>query len=348
MSLGMYSEDGTTLTAHLRRPIWWLEQHNANSAGNKTWLHLPEMGISGTASVTDIAPSFLDTRQDDTFEELGEYVYRPIIGWLEWSEPQTWDFIFSSGDTISATPGHPFFSEDRQSYVAASGLRLGENIKSHVDATLYLIGKNKQEEKCQKVYNIEVWRDHNYLVGKDEILVHNSCTIDEFLALTREDQKQVLEEAWKKLKGQLFIERNWMQDLMFEKFYKGADYLDANVFRRNFKAVDFYKLEQEVSPNEIIVSEAISMKTTTVATPEIWLSNLTNQGNIENLEEAIAQRFILHQNHVMNFTIDLIPEIHVFWNAETLGTNKIAWEAILNNSGHPGIKFKIFTLEEKL
>ncbi len=174
VSLEMTETDGGLVKIMLRRPNWWILSQEADKIGNHIQVDIPEMGINGVAEVKDIQPSFIDTRIENT-PELRPFRYRPITGWFERTAPEVWDYIFSTGDTISATPNHPFFSNDQQTYVEAGMIALGETVKIKGSQKAVLVSKNKRLQGPERVFNLEVWRDHNYFVGASGVLVHNSC-----------------------------------------------------------------------------------------------------------------------------------------------------------------------------
>ena len=174
--LEMPEAGGSVMTACLRRPDWWLTANQADVLGNWVALSLPEMGIQGKAQVKEIIPSYVDTRFAD-FPATGNLKYRPITGWFARTVPEVWNYVFTSGDTIGATPNHPFFSEDRQAYIAIGDLSIGERVKLEGEVAATLHTKWKRENGQETVYNLEVWRDHNFHVGKGGVLVHNSCDV---------------------------------------------------------------------------------------------------------------------------------------------------------------------------
>lgn len=188
ISLELEEPNGQVLTAHLRRPSWWIANNDAGEIGNLVYLNLPEMAISGWSKVTGIRPSYIDTRVA-TFDSEGNYCYRPITGWFTRMAPETRDFFFSTGDTIGATPNHLFFSETRQEYVPAGELEIGEQVKLASGEAASFAGKGARSVGPEQVYNLEVWRGHNYHVGNYGLLVHNDCDLGDI----REDIKR-----WKK------------------------------------------------------------------------------------------------------------------------------------------------------
>jgi hypothetical protein len=181
--LEMPEAGGGMLTANLRRPNWWLIDNKANKEGNWVKIDIEEMNISGLAQVKGVFPSWVDTRITD-FKEEGKNKFRPITGWFERTAPEVWNYVFSTGDTIGSTPNHPFFSEDKQEYIAVGDLGIGERVKLAGERTATLVSKWMRENGQEKVYNLEVWRDHNFHVGVEGILVHNSCLIGEIIEET--------------------------------------------------------------------------------------------------------------------------------------------------------------------
>lgn len=84
--------------------------------------------------------------------------------------------MFSTGDTISSTPNHPFFSEDKQGYLAVGDLSIGERVSlAGGNRAALLIAKWRRNKGPEKVYNLEVEHSHNFYVGREGVLVHNSC-----------------------------------------------------------------------------------------------------------------------------------------------------------------------------
>ena len=60
---------------------------------------------------------------------------------------------------------------DKNDFVLAGSLKIGEKVKTDQGIST-LVGKEKLEGE-HKVYNIEVYRDHNYMVSMNSIVVHN-------------------------------------------------------------------------------------------------------------------------------------------------------------------------------
>jgi hypothetical protein len=165
-------EDGAKDEVKVCRPNWWLKNIDATAIGKKVYLDIPETGIFGTALVTSIAPCQLDTRLLQ-YKREGEYVYRPVTGTFKHDGAEVWDFYFSQGEPLGATENHPFYSLDRDEYIEVGKLKIGERVKNFEEKEITLLRKEKRP-KPESVYNLEIYRDHSYLVGTEKILVHNS------------------------------------------------------------------------------------------------------------------------------------------------------------------------------
>ncbi len=95
-------------------------------------------------------------------------------------------------DTIGTTSNHPFWSEDRQEFVQASSLEIGERLQT-LSGDVKVVQQKLPRPGPQPVFNLEVHAEHVYCVGQDGVLVHNSCDdLDELadLAADFEDLKR--------------------------------------------------------------------------------------------------------------------------------------------------------------
>lgn len=98
---------------------------------------------------------------------------RPIIGKFEHQVSGYLRLRFDNDTTtVGVTGTHPFWSEDRHTWVKAQGLNIGENLKTQ-HGTAILTQRQTLETKTT-VYNLEVYQDHSYLVSEDRLLVHNN------------------------------------------------------------------------------------------------------------------------------------------------------------------------------
>lgn len=135
------------------------------SVGRRLHVTLPEFNLSGDFTVTGIDACPTPARGD------GHLVTSRFIH----ENTEVWDLSFERGSApLGTTASHPFWSEDRQDFVAARDLHLGERLLLADGTTRRLESLTKRPERTT-VYNIEVNSQHTYYVGLDGVLVHNVC-----------------------------------------------------------------------------------------------------------------------------------------------------------------------------
>jgi hypothetical protein len=173
--LEMPNPDGSDdlIVIELLRPLEWVEAHDAESV-RAVHLELRELGISGPALVVAVeACPPIDAGAGEvvtgTFTHLNAFVMQ--VG------------ILSSDEVLEPTRQHPFWSVDRQEWVQAAELWVGERLLTpsgpvHV---AWLAAK----PGVHRVYNLEVEDAHSYLVGESRLWVHNTCDVDALSASGR-------------------------------------------------------------------------------------------------------------------------------------------------------------------
>ena len=138
---------------------------SALTVGSTIFVDLPEHGISAEFTVREIHPCPTPMAGD------GYLVTTKFIH----ENAEILDLqIEGSGEPIGTTSSHPFWSEDRQQFVAAGELRVGENLLLADDTTRRVESITLRPTR-ETVYNIEVDGEHVFYVGEDGVLVHNSC-----------------------------------------------------------------------------------------------------------------------------------------------------------------------------
>ena len=81
-----------------------------------------------------------------------------------------------NGETISATPTHPFYV-DKLGWTLARSLRAGDVlVLSNGELVTVEWVQHEILESPIKVYNFEVQDFHTYFVGESSVLVHNACS----------------------------------------------------------------------------------------------------------------------------------------------------------------------------
>jgi hypothetical protein len=135
------------------------------TVGSTIFVDLPEHGISADFTVREIRPCPTPMAGD------GYLVTTKFIH----ENAEILDLrVEGSDEPIGTTASHPFWSEDRQQFVAAGELRVGENLRLADDTTRKVESLTRRENR-ETVYNIEVDGEHVFYVGEDGVLVHNSC-----------------------------------------------------------------------------------------------------------------------------------------------------------------------------
>ena len=175
IDLEFVDKNGSRSLIHLRRPNWWLMANRVDAEGLEMHVDLPEMGIMGRARILAIRPNLLDTRLiEDCADDL--YTWRPVTGKFVRESSDLWNVAFSGvGDTITTTGNHPFWSEERLDWIEISDFEMNEEVKVNRNTRSELSYKARSTEPDKVVYNLEVFRSHNYLVTDAGILVHNQC-----------------------------------------------------------------------------------------------------------------------------------------------------------------------------
>ena len=135
------------------------------TVGSTIFVDLPEHGISADFTVREIRPCPAPS-VGDGYLVTTKFIHK---------NAEILDLrIEGSDEPIGTTASHPFWSEDRQQFVAAGELRVGENLLLADDTTRRVESITLRPNR-ETVYNIEVDGEHVFYVGEDGVLVHNTC-----------------------------------------------------------------------------------------------------------------------------------------------------------------------------
>ncbi len=156
---------GDTLEVALLRPMTWV---SALGAAPGVWvpLTLAELGVNGFAKVLAVE-SAPDVRAGPGHVVLMEVTHenRHILR-LQFAE---------TSEMLEPTALHPLFSVDRDLWLAAGDLFLGERIRAEAgDRTIV----GAWWRAPARVFNFEIERSHAYLVGNDGVWSHNAGCSD--------------------------------------------------------------------------------------------------------------------------------------------------------------------------
>ena len=104
----------------------------------------------------------------------GRYARR-VVGTIKRTGFAVFD-LMAGGQVITTTLGHPFWSVERQAWVAAGELRTGERLRPGDGSTVRIDGKSPLRRELIELYNMEVEEFHTCFVGggsRGGVLVHN-------------------------------------------------------------------------------------------------------------------------------------------------------------------------------
>jgi len=160
---------GGRVAIELLRSLDWIEDYGAH-VGGSVFLDMPEMGVEGLAEVLAIEPC----------PPLEEGEGRLVTGTFKHTSGPVYDLkLESESKSIGVTATHPFWSVDREAWVSAIDLEIGETLKTLAGTTV--VENRSKREEPETVYNIEVEGDHVYRVGESGVLVHNASAGKVFL-----------------------------------------------------------------------------------------------------------------------------------------------------------------------
>jgi hypothetical protein len=155
--------DGSTADVEFLRPAHWLTERHAK-VGGTIEVSVPECGIEGQATVLAIhdCPRLQPTPPG----------YRTVTGTFRHASADILDItVKGQSEPLGTTAVHPFWSEDRQDYVRADELKVGEHLLG--DTGPVTITALAPRGSPEPVYNLEVLGDHNYHVTEANLLGHN-------------------------------------------------------------------------------------------------------------------------------------------------------------------------------
>jgi hypothetical protein len=197
--LRMRKQHGGTLEIVLLRPLAWLAEQvdefeqlavadshasvlphavrsRQNHAGvqldsdvgdDSGWIHLalPELGAVGPAEVLAIGPC----------PPLASGPGRTVTGTFAHSAADVLDLEIEGLDTpLGCTANHPFWSADRQDFVPAGSLTIGEHLRTESGTLRQVTRITPRRGPPVPVFNLEVDAEHVYYVSTAGVLVHNA------------------------------------------------------------------------------------------------------------------------------------------------------------------------------
>ena len=193
-SLRTAKEDGSLCDIQLLRPANWLDDEitrlrrkidgkvvdevdlladslllgELNSPDNyalDVWLELPEMGVVGWATLTNV----------DENVDVQNGAGNVVTGTFAHIADNAIDLVVEDqAEPIGCTDNHPFWSVDRHDFIPAGELIEGERLLLYNGETKRVVQKLPRPGP-QVVYNLEVYGEHVYNITSEGVLVHNNC-----------------------------------------------------------------------------------------------------------------------------------------------------------------------------
>ena len=162
ISLNYEKPNGGILKIELLRPLEWLADQHAQVGAN-VHLVMEGMGVDGPATVISISPC----------PPISKGSGRVVTGRFSHVRGGVLQLRMNGiEEPLGVTENHPIYSVDKQGFVAAEDLRIGESLQLQEKTTQVAhIGKLAD----QVVFNLEVQGEHVYRVSKFGMLVHNDC-----------------------------------------------------------------------------------------------------------------------------------------------------------------------------
>lgn len=200
------------------------------------------------------------------------------------------------------------------------------------------------------MYNITVAGTHNYLVGQNGLVVHNTCGNLDDLArkflnqLSPSIKRNEIAEWWAKgwLVSGDYLNSLFGRGMFFEKLLLNAPVLKGfKATSHSFPLYDFYTTTG--------AKIAGSMKTTRFTNLNSWLNYVDKNGNKKMLDHLTA----INKNNPINYggltiggtgyKVQMIIVMPRFYNFEA---TKTTWLATLSNQ-FKNVEFKIITVEDQ-
>ncbi|WP_179959216.1 polymorphic toxin-type HINT domain-containing protein [Pseudoalteromonas rhizosphaerae] len=134
--------------------------------------------IDGYKTIIEVKKGDIVLSKND---ETGEISWREVTDtFKDWHEETiTFTVVDENGveESITTTAEHPFYV-DNLGWLAAGNIEVGTIVSGPKFENDITIADIQVNEEPQYAYNFTVDIDHTYFVGKTNIWVHNTCSID--------------------------------------------------------------------------------------------------------------------------------------------------------------------------
>lgn len=167
--LQMQKESGHRLDIQLIRSLSWIESVGAIEH-ESFYLNMEEMGAVGDAYVDGILPC-------PPIEQGEGNVITGIFAHEADPDTRILSVTFSDGTFLKGvTDNHPFWSVDRENFVAIGDMKEGDWVKTASGLSQITKLDSRFARSGEMFYNLETHNEHVFHVTFAGILVHNTCT----------------------------------------------------------------------------------------------------------------------------------------------------------------------------
>ena len=164
--LQFFQPDGEPIDAELLRSAAWVDQCGL-TAGETCRLELSEEETRSEALILAIEPC----------PPIKPGVGEVVTGTFSHVAAAIIDLhVEGESEPIGVTPGHPFWSVDRQDFVPVGELRIGERLRT-IAGGQACVSSITPRGPPERVYNLEIAGEHQYHVASTGLLAHNTCTV---------------------------------------------------------------------------------------------------------------------------------------------------------------------------
>ena len=135
-----------------------------------------------------LSEHFISKKNNDSFLVTGKFIHHS-------TSVNQYTFINKKNgkiDNVHATDEHPFYLKNKKTFVPVKQIHSTDTLidkdGSNIHLTHYLNNEHGKSTDTMPtvVYNIEVSVGHAYFIGRQKILVHNTCTKREYLKHLRD------------------------------------------------------------------------------------------------------------------------------------------------------------------
>ena len=155
----------------------WQQQQNKNGFIN---LYLPKIGVMHEKAKIAKIKKVIQKSPTSKNQHLVTAVYMRYARVLTYKIK---DIDTGKIEEITTTPEHKFYETTYKKFIEISKLRSSNTITNALNHHLKINCTNNKQNNCgtaslnslQKVYNIEVEKEHTYYIDNMKILVHNGC-----------------------------------------------------------------------------------------------------------------------------------------------------------------------------